>query len=64
MYEKVRKDLSGVSGLHKGRGWVWESMFQEVDIETGEAIFQWRASEHVKFSDSYAKVNGATEKEP
>ncbi|KAK5121600.1 hypothetical protein LTR85_004772 [Meristemomyces frigidus] len=64
VYEKVRKNLSGVSGVHKGKGWVWESMFQEVDIETGEAIFQWRASEHVKLTDSYAKMSAATEKEP
>lgn len=63
VYEKVQADLSDVTTSNNG-GWIWESMFQEVDIETGEAIFQWRASEHVNLTDSYTKMNGATFKEP
>ncbi|RDW75600.1 hypothetical protein BP5796_06421 [Coleophoma crateriformis] len=33
--------------------WINDGLFQEVDIETGDLIFQWRASDHVKISDSY-----------
>ncbi|KAK4544628.1 hypothetical protein LTR36_004200 [Oleoguttula mirabilis] len=63
LYEKVEKDLSGVN-QQRAKGWVWESIFQEVDIETGEVIFQWRASEHVNIAESYTVLNEATEKAP
>ncbi|WPH03451.1 putative oxidoreductase [Acrodontium crateriforme] len=42
---------------HEGRdGYIWESLFQEIDIETGEAVFEWRASEHVKLSESFDPI--------
>ncbi|KAI1341165.1 Arylsulfotransferase-domain-containing protein [Xylariaceae sp. FL0016] len=44
-YHPVSGDLSPVGG--RKEGWIQESMFQEIDIETGELIFEWRASEHV-----------------
>lgn len=30
-----------------GMGWVVESVFQEVDIETGSLIFEWRSLDHI-----------------
>lgn len=63
LYEVVAADLSSVK-RGKDKGWVWDSLFQELDVETGEAIFQWRASEHVDFSDSYRKMNAATHNDP
>lgn len=33
-------------------GWIWDGLFQEIDIETNEVIFQWRASDHLPFTDS------------
>lgn len=38
-------DLSPVGGPVDG--WVLDSIFQEVDLNTGELIFEWRASEHI-----------------
>ena len=33
--------------------WILDGVFQEVDLETQEVLFQWRASEHVNLNDSY-----------
>lgn len=37
----------------KGRadGYIWDCYFQEIDIVTGQLLFEWRASEHYNFSD-------------
>ncbi|KAF2195858.1 hypothetical protein K469DRAFT_616722 [Zopfia rhizophila CBS 207.26] len=34
-------------------GYIWDSIFQEIDIETGKLLFQWRASEHFDLAESY-----------
>lgn len=52
IYEPVAKDLSSLPGGLRD-GVVWESMFQELDLETREALFTWRASEHVDLGESY-----------
>ncbi|WPH00199.1 MFS general substrate transporter [Acrodontium crateriforme] len=31
----------------KGMGWIVEGVFQEVDIETGKVVFEWRSLDHV-----------------
>lgn len=36
--------------------WIWDGVLQEVDIETGEAVFEWRASEHVAVTESYRPI--------
>ena len=43
IYEKIQVDMSGY-GI--ARGWIYDSIFQEVDLVTGELLFEWRASEH------------------
>ncbi|PPJ57075.1 hypothetical protein CBER1_00554 [Cercospora berteroae] len=45
-------------------GWIWDSIFQELDLETGEAIFEWHANDHIEVAQSYAAVNDATERDP
>ncbi|KAI0483954.1 Arylsulfotransferase-domain-containing protein [Xylariaceae sp. FL0804] len=62
-YHAVSGDLSPVGGPKEG--WIQESMFQEINIETGELIFEWKASEHVPlnhtvypYSESSATDNG------
>lgn len=35
-------------------GLLWDSGFQEIDLETGELLFEWHASDHYLPSDSYA----------
>lgn len=36
--------------------WIWECAFQEVEIETGKLIFEWRASEHYNVTDTYRDI--------
>lgn len=43
-------DLSPIGG--PARGWIMDSIFQELDVETGELLFEWRASDHVPLSDT------------
>ena len=58
----MQADLSSVG--RRGDTWIWESLFQELDIESGEVIFQWRASEHVDFSDVYVTPGEAKKSDP
>lgn len=36
---------------------IWDCLLQEVDLETGKLLFEWRASEHVDLNDSYIRVD-------
>ncbi|QMW43667.1 hypothetical protein G4B11_007037 [Aspergillus flavus] len=49
IYDIIPADLTTVGGLEEG--WIWDGTFQELDIETGKTLFQWRASEHFNFTD-------------
>ncbi|GAB7351301.1 hypothetical protein MBLNU459_g1716t1 [Dothideomycetes sp. NU459] len=40
-------------------GWIADSIFQEIDVESGDLIFEWRAIDHFSTNDSYADP-GAT----
>ena len=43
-----------------GLGYVQQGAFQEVDVETGEALFEWRSLDHIDLDESYVKP-GTTE---
>jgi len=47
-YVKTAWDLS-----FKGRenGFIWDCVFQEINIDTNELLFEWRASDHYHFDD-------------
>lgn len=36
--------------------YIWDCIFQEVDIETNELLFEWRATDHFTFDDCYNPV--------
>nr|OQO18249.1 hypothetical protein B0A51_16024 [Rachicladosporium sp. CCFEE 5018] len=38
--------------------WIWDCLFQEIDIATNELLFQWRASDHIDLNDTYHNVWG------
>ncbi|KAF2640106.1 hypothetical protein P280DRAFT_490477 [Massarina eburnea CBS 473.64] len=57
VYDVQPIDLTPVGASPKG--WIWDSVFQELNIETGEVVFQWRASEHFSVVDSYHPPGGA-----
>jgi hypothetical protein len=35
---------------------MWDCLIQEVDIKTKEAVFEWRASDHLDIKDSYKTI--------
>ncbi|KAM3064736.1 hypothetical protein ACMFMG_012143 [Clarireedia jacksonii] len=46
IYEPKQTDLTPL-GVHLGLGWVYDSIFQEIDIETGAVLFEWRSHDHI-----------------
>jgi hypothetical protein len=53
IYDPVRVDLSPVGGPKDGV--VLDGIVQEVDIESGEGLFEWHSLEHVSLDESYTK---------
>ena len=53
IYSPHPADLSGVGG--KTKGMLLDSLLQEIDIATGQVLFEWRASDHVALGESHAK---------
>ena len=56
IYERTDADLSSVDGPMDGK--IWDCLFQEIDLETNRTIFQWRASDHFDFSDTFRSLYG------
>ena len=52
----VSADLSSVGGSKDGQ--VAESVIQEIDVETGRVLLEWRSLEHVSVSESYMRPGG------
>ncbi|PYH46149.1 arylsulfotransferase family protein [Aspergillus saccharolyticus JOP 1030-1] len=50
IYDIRQADLSALDGPKDG--WIYDSLFQEIDIETGELLFEWRASDHYAIDES------------
>src|SRR5919199_3843165 len=53
-YVPTRTDLSPIGGPEDGA--VWGGIAQEVDIESGEVLFEWHSLEHVGLDESYAEL--------
>lgn len=51
IYNTTQGDLSSIG--RGTSGWIEDSVFQEVDIETNKLLFEWRSSEHTLASDTY-----------
>ncbi|RDW59237.1 hypothetical protein BP5796_12161 [Coleophoma crateriformis] len=51
VYQPVARDLSAYGGS-KDMQWIAEGIFQEVNIETGELLFEWHSLDHVDGSES------------
>lgn len=56
IYQPRAYDL-GAFGIGPGMGWIQDSVFQEIDVETGELLFEWRALDHVAPSFSYTCID-------
>ncbi|KAF2626920.1 hypothetical protein BU25DRAFT_470034 [Macroventuria anomochaeta] len=51
IYHTIPWNLTETGGIENG--WVFENTFQEINIKTGELIFEWNASTHVGINESY-----------
>ncbi|KAK5174743.1 uncharacterized protein LTR77_001826 [Saxophila tyrrhenica] len=51
IYTAIPYDLSPSGGPEDG--WLFECTFQELNIETGELVFQWNSTTHVGIEESY-----------
>ncbi|KAI1272507.1 Arylsulfotransferase-domain-containing protein [Xylaria sp. FL0933] len=56
IYNPVPADLTSIGGPEQG--WALDSMFQEIDIATGELLFEWSAIEHVALSQGLRTFAG------
>jgi hypothetical protein len=57
-HRKVPADLSPLGGPAKGV--VWGSVAQEIDVATGNVLFEWNSIDHVPLSESYQPLAGGT----
>lgn len=53
-YDERPMDLKAYRGSRRGK--LLDGVFQEIDLETKEVLFEWRASDHVDLGDSYYKM--------
>ena len=54
IYEICQMDLTPVGKAVDG--WVYDGLFQEIDIETGELRFEWRARDHYAVNETYFPI--------
>lgn len=45
--------MSDLSFVGIPQGYVWDCVIQEIDLATGDLIFEWRAAEHYPISDTH-----------
>ncbi|CAK3921670.1 Hypothetical predicted protein [Lecanosticta acicola] len=65
IYDKVKTDIAKTSGQSPVVDkWMMDCLFQELDLQTGEVLLEWRASEHFSLKESYAKQLPGSEEEP
>jgi len=63
IYDIIPADLSSLNG--PTFGWIYDGIFQEIDIATGDLVFEWRASEHYQIDESFMPLDGGkTRDEP
>ncbi|CAN5663994.1 hypothetical protein BH24ACT20_BH24ACT20_09910 [soil metagenome] len=55
IYNETSADLSRMGGEVDGA--VMDSIVQEIDIETGEVLFEWHSLDHVGLEESYANLS-------
>jgi hypothetical protein len=55
-FNKQPYDLSKVGGPKKG--WLLSGIAQEIDIATGDLLFEWDSLDHIGFDETYLPVEG------
>jgi hypothetical protein len=54
VYQVIDGDLTPFG--HEADGKVWDCLIQEIDLDTGNLVFQWRASEHHELTETMRDV--------
>ena len=54
IYNSVPQDLTSVGGSEGGRA--WQGIVQELDIESGKVLFEWRSIDHVALEETYVEA--------
>ena len=66
VYHEVPADLTSVGGPKKG--WVYDSVVQEIDVSSGDVVFEWHSLDHVPLTESlqanHEPAKNATKKRP
>jgi hypothetical protein len=57
IYVAQKADLTAFGG--SADGWIFECIFQEIDIETGDLIFEWKSTDHVALNETYNDLGSA-----
>ncbi|CAJ2511489.1 Uu.00g071140.m01.CDS01 [Anthostomella pinea] len=57
VYQPIIYDLTPVGGPPNGE--LVDNIAQEIDVETGELLWTWRASDHYDLADSYVKYKAS-----
>ncbi len=57
-FAPVNADLRSVGGSRNGK--MLDSIIQEINVPTGQVLWQWRASQHISPAASYAGTPGST----
>ncbi|TDZ16179.1 hypothetical protein Cob_v010871 [Colletotrichum orbiculare MAFF 240422] len=63
-YRRRLYDLGRRSGERGGMLWVLEGIFQEIDLESGRVLFEWRSLDHVDPTESLVQPTRGTPTEP
>lgn len=56
LYHPVQADLTPVGG--PADGWLLENVFQEINVETREVLFEWNATHHFALEDTFKEISG------
>ncbi|KAK0265305.1 hypothetical protein LTR35_017169 [Friedmanniomyces endolithicus] len=71
MYEIVAHDVTSFREFDpdlpedQNPNFIWDCLFQEVDVATGDLVFEWRASDHMELHDTYHGIGpGGTLDDP
>ncbi|KAH3662564.1 hypothetical protein OGAPHI_005816 [Ogataea philodendri] len=56
VYQPVPRDLSEF-GASEEQQWIVNAIFQELDLETGEVLFEWASLDHVSPHESVLPIN-------
>lgn len=63
IYEIAPGDVSMFREFHpeehledENPNYIWDGIAQEIDVDTGKVLFEWRASEHVNVTETYRPI--------